>query len=151
VRPLIVGVGNRWRGDDGVGPRAVDAIGALGRDDVDVVVLDGEPARLVTAWTGRDCVVVVDAVRTGAPPGTIHHLVGPDAIPAPAAGTSTHGGGVAAAVELARALGTLPGHLVVVGVEPAATRQGDGLSPIVDASLDAAVARVLKEVRRACV
>ena len=151
MKPLVIGVGNRWRGDDGVGPRTVDAISRLGRDDVDVVALDGEPARLVSAWTDRHCVVVVDAIRAGAQPGTIHHLVGDDRIPAPGGESSTHGGGVAAAVAIGRALGSLPERLVIVGVEPAAIDHAAHLSPAVAGAIDEVVDRVLKEVNDTCV
>ncbi|MGI9646364.1 MAG: hydrogenase maturation protease, partial [Ilumatobacteraceae bacterium] len=74
MRPLVIGVGNRWRGDDGVGPRAVDALAARTGDGVDLVALDGEPTRMVDAWAGRSAVVVIDAVRAGGPPGTIHRF-----------------------------------------------------------------------------
>ena len=53
MRPLVIGVGNRWRTDDGIGPLVVEAMEAQGCDDVDLLVLDGEPARLVMAWEGR--------------------------------------------------------------------------------------------------
>ena len=151
TKPLIVGLGNRWRGDDGVGPRVVEVIAALGRDDVDVVELDGETSRLVSAWAGRQHVVLVDAVRAGAPPGTIHQLIGPDRIPTVVGEASTHGGGVAAAVALSRALGNLPVRLVIVGVEPAAVDHDDQLSSAVACVLDDVVERVLEEVSGACV
>jgi len=151
MKPLVIGVGNRWRGDDGVGPRTVDAIGRLGRHDVDVVALDGEPARLVAAWTGRRCVVVVDAIRAGAQPGTIHHLVGDLRIPTVVGESSTHGGGVAAAVAIGRALGSLPERLVILGVEPAAIDHADHLSPAVTGAIDDVIDRVLTEVSDACV
>lgn len=151
MKPLIVGLGNRWRGDDGVGPRVVEVIAALGRNDVDVVELDGEASRLVSAWAGRRSVVLVDAVRAGAPPGTIHQLIGPDRIPTVIGGATTHGGGVAAAVALGRALDSLPVRLVIVGVEPAAIDHDDELSPAVAAALDEVVERVLEEVTGTCV
>jgi hydrogenase maturation protease len=149
VKPLIIGVGNRWRGDDGIGPRTVDAIAHLGRADLDAIALDGEPARLVSAWTGRRRVIVIDAIRSGATPGTIHHLVGLDQIPATGVGASTHGGGVAAAVALGRALGALPDRLVVLGIEPATTGHGDQLSPAVAGALDEVIDRVLEEASAA--
>jgi hydrogenase maturation protease len=151
MKPVIIGVGNRWRGDDGVGPRAIDAIDELGRDDVDVLVLDGEPARLAAAWVGRPCAVVVDAIRADAAPGTIHHLADPDRMASVISAASTHGGGVAVAVALARALGTLPGRLVVLGIEPAGVGHGDRLSPEVARALPDVVTLAVAEVSGACV
>jgi hydrogenase maturation protease len=151
MNPLVIGVGNRWRRDDGVGPRVVDAIAALGRDDLDLLVLDGEPARLAAAWAGRSCVVVIDAIRAGAPPGTIHRLADVDTVPPASPAASTHGGGVAAAIALTRALGALPGGIVILGVEPATVGHGDGLSPAVADAVAGVVERALEEVAGTCV
>ena len=150
MKPLVIGVGNRSRRDDAIGPRAVEALAAEDRDDIDLVALDGEPARLVFAWADRPLVVVIDAVRTGAPPGTLHRLDALDrdmiAPPSP----STHGAGVACAVALGRALDRLPDRLMVLGIEPADIDHGEGLSPVVVAVFDELVNQVLQEVASAC-
>lgn len=151
MNPLIVGVGNRWRGDDGLGPHVAAAIAASGIAGIDVIALDGEPARLVDAWAGRPNVVVVDAVQTGSAPGTLHHLVGDVDIPDAPHDASTHDAGVAAAVALSRALGRLPARLVVIGVEPATAAHGDELSAVVAARFDEVVDLAVREVSRACV
>jgi len=147
--PLVIGVGNRWRGDDGIGPDTIDALARL--DDLegldaDILTLDGEPARLVATWQGRPLVVVVDAIVAGRPPGTVHVITDPSHLPDRAAGASSHGGGVAEAVALGRALGQLPDRLVVVGVEPATVEHGDVLSPPVAAAVDSVVRLVAAEV-----
>lgn len=151
MKPLIIGVGNRWRRDDGIGPRAVDALARSGCAEADLLELDGEPARLAAAWAGRPCVVVIDAIRGGSAPGTFRVLDGAGEIPSGVRDASTHGGGVAAAVALSRAIATLPARLVVMGVEPAATGHGDELSPEVAAMLDEVVEQAVREVSRACV
>ncbi|MDX2381772.1 MAG: hydrogenase maturation protease [Acidimicrobiia bacterium] len=150
MKPLVIGVGNRWRCDDGVGPRAIDALAAEARDDVELLILDGEPARLVDAWAGRASVVVVDAVRGGASPGTVHRVDALGGDLAVAASPSTHGAGVAAAVALGRALGRLPERLVVLGTEPACVGDGGDLSAPVAAAFDELVRRAAEEVATAC-
>jgi hydrogenase maturation protease len=76
--PVVVGVGNPYRGDDGIGPAVLDrleraGLGAGGAAGVTLVPSDGEPTRLIEAWEGAAVAVVVDAVRTGAAPvGTVH-------------------------------------------------------------------------------
>ena len=149
MRPLVIGIGNRWRSDDGIGVRTIDALEALGTRDADLLRLDGEPTRIVAAWAGRQCVVVIDAIRTGVPPGTVHHLE-VDQIPDVTSEASSHGGGVPAAVALGRALDALPDRIVVLGVEPASVDHGDELSPPVASSLDVVVRRVVEEVTAAC-
>jgi hydrogenase maturation protease len=143
MRPLVIGVGNRWRGDDGIGPRTIDALAALGADgpDAELVALDGEPGRLVAAWHNRWRVVVVDAIVAGDPPGTIHCIAahpgaGLDQIDGRPTAASSHGNGIAAAIALGRALDRLPEQLVVVGVEPGQLDHGDSLSPAVAAAID---------------
>ncbi len=161
VRAVVIGVGNAWRGDDGVGAAVADRLGERLGDGrsatpadrwtggVDVVVLDGEPSRLLDAWDGAAVAVVVDAVAaTGGPPAG--SLVVWDGLagtgPTPATGgasPSSHGLGVAEAVALGRALDRLPAALVVVGVVGAAFDDGTGLSAPVAAAVDCAVAAVL--------
>lgn len=150
MKPLVIGVGNPWRSDDGVGPRVVEALEAQGRDDVDLLVLDGEPARVVSAWQGRSLVVVVDAVRAGDAPGSIHRI---DALAGdlPASGqASSHGAGIAEAVALARSLDRLPARLVVLGVEPGSLDHGADLSPAVAAMFGDLVRRTAEEASVAC-
>jgi hydrogenase maturation protease len=143
----VIGVGNEFRRDDGVGLRVVDEVR---RRDPSVTVLarDGEPTRLLDAWEGADAVVVVDALRSGAAPGTIWTLRVEDGIRLPsAAGPGSHGAGGADAVELGRALRRLP-RVVLCGVEAADFGEGPTLSPAVAAAVDEAARRVLAEVRR---
>ena len=162
ARPLVIGVGNRWRSDDGVGPVIADTLVRLGHaagdvtvsgvvpGDADVVTLDGEPARLVAAWDGRSHVVVVDAIVTGDRPGTVHLIDELERVPSPRSEASSHGGGVAAAIALGRVLGRLPERLVVIGVEPARTGHGDQLSPAVEAAVDDVARLVVEEVGIRC-
>jgi hydrogenase maturation protease len=96
-------------------------------------------------------VVVIDAIRTGAPPGTMHRLDALDRTLVAPPSASTHGAGVACAVALGRALDRLPERLIVLGIEPAQTDHGDRLSEPIVASFDRLVARAAEEVTSACV
>lgn len=141
ARPLVIGVGNEFRRDDGVGPAVVARLRGEAVD-ADLTLADGEPTRLVDAWDGRDLVVVVDAVRTGAAPGTVVVL---DALTAdlPTGPTaSTHAAGIGQAVEWGRALDRLPGALWLVGVEGADFGEGPGLSAAVGAAVTDAATHV---------
>jgi hydrogenase maturation protease len=129
-RVVVIGIGNPWRHDDGTGWAAVDLAAARLGPDVVTIQSDGEPARLIDAWAGADLAVVVDATRTGAAAGTIHHLEAAGALPQavpPLAGSHTLG--LAEAVCLGRVLGRIPRRLVVFGIEAADTTAGEGLSP----------------------
>jgi hydrogenase maturation protease len=148
MTPLVVGVGNRVRRDDGIGPAVADRVRDV-RPDLDVSDVSGDASRLLDLWAGRDVVVVVDAVRTGAPVGTCHRwrlLESGWDVPPPPSRLSSHLVGVREAVDLATALDRLPPVLVVVGVEVADLEVGEGLSEDVTAAIDGAVRLVLESV-----
>jgi hydrogenase maturation protease len=141
--PIVIGVGNPMRRDDGAGPAVVEA---LRSEEVDAIALDGEPARLLEAWSGAALAVVVDAVL-GDEPGRVRsvEVVRDGTVVAGVGATAggcggTHGAGVAEAVALGEALGRLPDRLVVCSVGAADVGQGPGLSPAVAAALPTLVA-----------
>ncbi len=124
----VIGVGNPWRRDDGVGWAVAAAAGRRLGKVVDVVECDGEPSRLLDAWCELDVAVVVDAVRSGASPGTVHVWDDVPDLPVASSVTGSHALGIADAVALGRALDRLPTRLIVIGIEVDDTSSGQGLS-----------------------
>ena len=112
-RIVVIGVGHRDRGDDGIGPAIVDEVAAR-EIGVRTVVREGDLADLLTEWGPDDAVVIVDAFRSDRPAGEIVEIDPGDQCNS--AGTSTHGVGVAFGVELARRLGRQPDRLLVLAV-----------------------------------
>jgi hydrogenase maturation protease len=142
-RLRVVGIGSEWRGDDAVGR----TVARLLRDEgLDVLELDGEPASLVDALGDADGVGVVDAVRSGAAPGTVVRWDATEPLPQQPFRGSTHVLGLAEAVELARALGRLAPRVVVIGVEGGSFATGAGLSAAVAAAVRPAAAAVRAEL-----
>jgi hydrogenase maturation protease len=130
---MVIGVGNAWRGDDGAGLAVARRLRELSPAGVEVHELEGDATALVDTWSGADRVVVVDAAESGAPPGTVRRFdahSGP--LPVRSLRSSTHAFGVSDAVELARALGRLPGRLDVYAIEGATFTADDHLSPAVE-------------------
>ncbi|WP_191907841.1 hydrogenase maturation protease [Nocardioides cynanchi] len=151
---LVVGLGRSDRGDDGVGPAVARSVATRPDAATGLLVCTQEdPTALLDLWEGHDHVVVIDAVVTGAPAGTLHRLeLGADAPPLPS-GTwaetgraGTHAFGLAATVELGRALHRLPATVVVVGVEAGCLEIGTTLSPPVAAAVAAADELVGREL-----
>lgn len=131
---VVIGVGNEFRRDDGVGPAVVARLAATGLPGVALLVGQGEPSRLLDAWDGARLAVIVDAVVCRpAVPGRLHRCVG--SVPTEDVAGGTHGLGVADAIELGGVLDRLPQRLVVLGVEAADLGYGTGLSPAVAASV----------------
>ncbi len=145
---VVIGVGNDFRRDDGAGPAVVSKLRDLAPPDVQLVVTDGEPVRLMEAWTGAALAVVVDAVRGDPPrPGKTYRF----GVDWPRTGTrraaSSHGLGLDDAISLALALDRMPGRLIVHAIEAADLTQGPGLSPAVAAAVDTVVRAVIADLR----
>lgn len=148
---LVIGAGNPLRHDDGVGPVVVQLLTDVAPPGVEVVEDSGEATDLINRWTGRDHVVLVDAVSSGAPAGTVHRLAlgGPEGrweLPDAGGGISTHGLGLADAIELGQLLGRLPTALTIFGVEVADVSLGRGLTDAVAAALPGLLSSIVAEV-----
>ena len=120
----IIGCGNTDRGDDGAGILVARRLRELGFDSIEH---RGDGFALLDLWQGSDDVVLVDAIVSGAPPGSVA-VWDPlsQKVTAGTAGCSTHGFGPFEAIELGRALGRLPLRVRVYGIEAAQFEPGSG-------------------------
>ena len=75
-RTLVIGLGNPLVSDDSVGLRVVGQLKSLlkEREDLEVTEDYWGGLRLMERMVGCERAIVVDAICTGAPPGTIHRL-----------------------------------------------------------------------------
>jgi hydrogenase maturation protease len=64
---LIIGIGNEYRSDDAAGLLAARKIRTLGIKGLDVTENNGDGADLIEKWTGRNFVILIDAVLSGFP------------------------------------------------------------------------------------
>ena len=144
---LIIGIGNPYRGDDAVGLRIAQDIKKKSPDHVNVIEQSGDGISLMDSWKDSDAVILIDAVHSGAQPGTIHRFdVHTQTIPTKFFHYSTHAFGVAEAIELARALKQLPQNLIVYGIEGKCFEAGIGLSLEVEKSVQEVVKRVQQDI-----
>lgn len=138
LRPLVIGVGNRARADDAAGLIVAERLS----DEAPVLLSGGDPADLIAAWAGMDWVILVDAVTTGAPAGTVmvRELL-ESTLPT---GTvhSSHGLGPMEGLEIGRALEMLPGRLTLVGIEGATFDLGEGISAAVSRAAEVAATTI---------
>ncbi|MCP2293556.1 hydrogenase maturation protease [Nocardia amikacinitolerans] len=146
---VVIGVGNEYRGDDGVGPAVARRLEDLRIPGVFVTVSEGEPTHLLDVWAGMDLAVVVDAILCG--PGVPGQVRGIDfdMLRPPGAAASSHALGIQDALPLGRALGRLPGKIVVIAVDVGCIDPGVGLSEPVAAAVPRAIEAVVRELRRA--
>ena len=144
---LVIGVGNSDRGDDAVGLAVARQVRTTAPPDVAVTELDGDQLALLDAWGGADDVHVVDAVCSGAEPGTVHRLDAAAGLGARFGSRGTHMFSLADVVELARALNRLPARLICHGIEGAAFEVGAPLSQEAQAAVRLVTAEILRELR----
>jgi hydrogenase maturation protease len=135
---VVIGVGNAFRRDDGVGPAVLTLLRqrALARplpSGTRLHECDGDPGRLIGLWENAGLAVVVDAFFPPSPhPGRVHRWCPAPGTLSDLLGTqrhSTHGLGLAETVRLAHSLGRGPGRLLVYAVEGAEHCLGTGLTP----------------------
>jgi hydrogenase maturation protease len=146
---VVIGVGNPFRSDDAAGLRVVRKLKETGFETATLLEHSGEGAALMEIWKGAEAVVLIDAVTSGAAPGTLHRLESlADPLPAAMFHHSTHAFGVPQAIELSRALNQLPARLVVFGIEGRDFQAGEQLSPEVAGALPEVEKQVTEEIRR---
>ena len=118
-RIFILGVGNTLMGDDGIGVHAVRALADGYELPANVRVVDGGVAGLglLSEIAAADCLIIVDAVRCGGTPGSIHRLGQEDLHPRSGPFVSAHEVGIAELLAVAEFSGRLP-QTEILGVEP---------------------------------
>ncbi|MEB3981571.1 hydrogenase maturation protease [Mycobacterium sp. 663a-19] len=145
---VVVGLGNSYRSDDGVGIAAATALDGLALPGVRVVTGIPEPMALLEAWSGARLAVVIDAaIATPSVPGRIRRSAAGDAFEPPD-GLSSHGIDIGRTHELGRVLGRVPDELVVFTVEVAATGHGVGLTREVADAVPEVVRMAAAEINR---
>ena len=142
---VVIGMGNAYRQDDGVGPVVARRVRQLAGETATVVEVAGGALELLDLWDGVEKVVVIDAV-VGAQPGAIHRFALQELDGIQFAGGSTHSLGLAEGVRLGRVLDRLPGELVVFGIEGIAFGHGTALTNRVAAAVESAARCVLEEI-----
>ncbi len=142
----IIGIGNAARGDDAVGVHIARRLREMRMPNFDVHEQSGEGAQLIE-WLARcQAAFVIDAADFGAAPGQLHVFdAALTATPATLQTASSHGFGLAQALELARALGSLPATCRVYAVQAAHFDIGAPLSSAVAAAIPRVVDAICRD------
>jgi hydrogenase maturation protease len=143
---LIAGVGNVFLGDDGFG---VEVVRRLSEKDLpDWVRLRDYGIRGMhlahdLANSAYDLTVMVDAMATQDPPGTVAVIELDTSGPPDATLLDGHGMQPDVVLGLVSLLGGSPGRVVLVGCRPAVLDECMGLSPVVAGAVGPAVDAVM--------
>lgn len=151
ARVLVIGVGNVYRGDDGVGLAVVRALRARKIENARLMESDGNCTTLLEAWQTASKVILVDAVLSGASAGTISRFDASYSQDIPTTYTffSTHAFSIAETLALARILDQLPPCFIIYGIEGKSFTSGEKLSPPVKKAIGEVVKQVMLDIANA--
>jgi hydrogenase maturation protease len=134
---LVLGVGNPFRRDDGIGPAVIQRLHAdTHLEGIDL--LDGgiDGFSLIDHIQGYAKVLVVDAVEMGEQPGAIRVFTPDEAIvKIQADALSTHGFGLAEVLAFMQKLDMRP-EVRIIGIQANDVTVGEGMSPEVSSRID---------------
>jgi len=149
-RFLVVGCGGPYAGDDNVGLEIVHRLRARGDCGCEFLELADGALGLLDYLDKADIILLVDAVQSGAPTGTVHLLPLPsrEVMPRGMGRVSSHGWGLEQTLRLSRSLGWRPPRLMLLGVELESVAPGTPRTPAVEAALHA-VAECFPELQAA--
>ncbi len=146
---LVLGLGNILLGDDGLGAAALARVERDYRIPAGVRLEDGGTLglSLLGLLTDSNHVILVDAVRTDGPPGTLVRLDGSDVIDAVRERLSPHQVGVADLLDAARLIDSYPTEVTLLGLVPETIDLAVARSSAVDGGLDELVSAIVLEVQ----
>ena len=144
---LILGVGNPFRRDDGIGPAVIARLQTENSlDSIDLLDGGTDGFALMDYMHGYEKVLIVDAVNMNAPPGDIRMFSPQEAILSITSDAlSTHGFGVAEVIALMEKM-DMQVKMQILGIQAKDVTFGEGLSPEVEARIDDVIELVKKEV-----
>ncbi|HEX7155758.1 MAG TPA: HyaD/HybD family hydrogenase maturation endopeptidase [Burkholderiaceae bacterium] len=151
IRAVVLGVGNLLLGDEGAGPRTIEALARDGRVPLEVALIDGGTSamELLDDLAGADLLLIVDAVAHGAPPGAVVVLEGEQVPEFFTLKLSPHQVGLSDVLATLRLLDQSPRETVIIGVQPQTLAMGLQLSPPVAAAVPQLVGQVIARLERA--
>jgi hydrogenase maturation protease len=145
---LVMGLGNILMEDEGVGVAVIERLRERYRLPDTVELLDGGTSgmALLDDLRLRERLIVVDAVRTGEPAGSIVVLKGAQVPAFFRSRISPHQLALSDVLAVLTLTGEIPPEVTVIGVEPASLTTHLGLSDLVAGRLEALTTRVVMEI-----
>jgi hydrogenase maturation protease len=147
---LVIGIGNEFRSDDAAGLQVAKLLKAKKPANAIIKEANGEGAVLLEFWKGFDKVIIIDATRSGAAFGTIHHF---DITGKPLPrnifhSCSSHAFGIIEAIEMGKVLNQLPKNLIIYGIEGKSFAMGKGISNEVQQAVETLAEQISEELNK---
>jgi len=144
----VLGIGNLLCKDDGIGVRVIQRMLDSGKYAyVDLIDGGTSPDLLCLLDDSINRLIIVDALKGGGQPGDVYRLDIGDENIADESPASLHGLGVLDSLKMMRSLGMQPPAVTIIGVEPADTSPGLGLSAGIEALIPSIIDAIDKEIR----
>jgi len=144
-RTLVIGLGNPLMRDDGIGLAALDRLREEWSLPAGIDLVDGGTwgMYLLPLLEDANEVILLDAIRTGAAPGTVQVLAREDLPLGLSHKLSPHQIDLREILAILALRDLMPEDFIAVGIEPAVVEMGTALSPVAEAALPAMVDQVI--------
>jgi hydrogenase maturation protease len=148
---LVLGIGNNLLSDEGVGVHVIRYLADHFPELPDTELMDGGTLSFTLAEpiARTDGLIVVDAARLDAPPGTIRRFEDGDMdLYLKGKRGSVHEVGLADLIDMTRLTGDMPARRCLIGIQPQFLDWGDRPTSEVEAAIPAAAGMVVETIRR---
>jgi len=137
VKILVLGIGNLLLQDEGAGVRGVEEFERRYAIPPGVELLDGGTSgiELLQYIQGKDCLILLDVVKSGNPPGTFIRLEGENVPALFQKKISPHQLGLSDLLATAQLIDRMPKRVVLFGIEPKSIETGLEMSEEVSGAL----------------
>jgi hydrogenase maturation protease len=148
-KTVILGVGNVLLSDEGIGVHVVNELSTMELPPgVSVVEGGTDGFRLLNIITETDRLIVIDAVKGGAEPGSIYRFNVGDVKNVPSGfRTSVHQVGILEVIDLSGLIGKTP-KTTIIGVEPKSLEMSLELTPEIKAKIPRIIELVFEELKQ---
>lgn len=147
-KTLVLGVGNLLLSDDGLGVHAVRRLESRTDLPPEVLLVDGGTCglELLQYFEGVERLIIIDAVKNHAQPGTLHTLTGNQIPVYLSRKISPHEVALPDLLFAAQIRDLSPSEIIVIGIEPESLDLGMELTGVVNNHLDALVEQVVQNL-----
>src|SRR4030043_1704816 len=145
---VILGIGNILLSDEGIGVHVANQLFKRALpENVSVVEGGTDGFRLLNVITEADRLIVIDAVRGGANPGSIYRFDIDDVRNCPSGfKTSVHQIGILEVIDLSELIGKKP-HTTIMGIEPKSLEMGMELTPEIKSKIPRIIELIFEELK----
>jgi hydrogenase maturation protease len=142
----IIGNGNLMMGDDGIGPRLISELQGSGLG-ADLVDMGTGGMQLVHVLARYDSVIIIDSADMGVSAGEARVFLPEEVVSLKETRAySLHDWDLMRSIEISRQLEEAPEKILILAVQPASLKMGEGLSPEIEKGIPGYIEEVTRAV-----